>query len=76
MVPPCPPCFAIQHTILVMAISCKGQVAGGRIPGMWLELDGTIPLGGGGGAWVPEGYRGAESRGSDLRGIIPLRRQE
>jgi len=25
MPPPMPPCFAIQHTILVMAISCKGQ---------------------------------------------------
>jgi len=25
LVSPRPPCFAIQHTILVMAISCKGQ---------------------------------------------------
>jgi len=26
MVSPCPPCFAIQHRILFMAISCKGQI--------------------------------------------------
>jgi len=31
MVPPATACFAIQHTILVIAISCKGQ-EGVRVP--------------------------------------------
>jgi len=39
MVSPRPPCFAIQHTILVIAISCKGQtVRGGASSGQSARL--------------------------------------
>jgi len=41
MVPPRPPCFAIQPTILVMAISCKSQVVAGEVNPLTRSRRGT-----------------------------------